>query len=72
MRNSPLGRILAFIAGILMIIAAICGIYNGHISVGRHIHHTVYRAADPHWFWANVIFYAVIGVIAICISLRNP
>jgi hypothetical protein len=72
MRNSPLGRILAFIAGLVMLGMSIYAVYKGHISVGRHVHHTIYRAVDPQWFWFNIIFYAVLGIIAICLSLRNP
>ena len=68
--NGPLGRILAFLAGIFMITMAIVGIYKGHISVGRHIHRDVYAATDPHWFWANIIFYAAIGIIAIFASTK--
>jgi hypothetical protein len=72
MRNSLFGRILAFIAGIVMLGASAYAIYTGHISsLGRHVHHTIFRTIDPHSFWFNVILYIVIGALALFGSLRQ-
>ena len=73
MKNSLFGRLLIFIAGIVMLGVSACAIYNGHISsFGRHnIHQTILRAFDTHSFWFNVVLYAVLGAFALYGSLRQ-
>lgn len=61
-RQTAIGtKILLCLLGSLFLFVAALGIYNGHISVGRHTHHEVYRTQDPGLFWFNVLFYAAGG-----------
>jgi hypothetical protein len=48
--------------GLFLVALSGIAISDGHITVGRYHHTTVYAATSPHEFWFAVILYAALGV----------
>lgn len=73
-RNNPtiFVKIIGCLLGCLFFFLAGMGIYQGHMTVGKHSHHEIYASRDPVLFWLNVTFYVALGAYLIYRTFKRP
>jgi len=62
-------RVFVGFVGLLLIGLGLNGVRTGS-AVGRI--GSVQRQENPAWFWFRVVFYGVLGVLALCYAWREP
>jgi hypothetical protein len=69
--NRSLRLVLSILFGVFILFFSGMEIYQGHASLGRHVHTTYYEKTNPQGFWCVVIFHIVVGVFLLGVGIYN-